>query len=235
MWLTSRDASPTLFFISWCLVARNVSALTAVGCTQVSAVYSSEILMKICCSRNESNSGRSVRTIEDTKCLRPLKPLRSWIRIPVEKWMSVCVYSTFVLSFVGSGVFLVLFFSFLRWGWDWAHLERQPQTVLLYQPRMIDDECGAVGGMRTDRGNQSNPRKPAPLPLCPPQISHDLTWARTRAAAVGSRRLTAWAITRPFGELTRDSRAFSYVVIHMANIQGVPGGMCQTSGGCSLC
>jgi hypothetical protein len=30
--------------------------------------------------------------------------------------------------------------------------------------------CGAVGGMRTGRGN----RKPSPMPLCPPQIPHDL-------------------------------------------------------------
>jgi hypothetical protein len=28
-------------------------------------------------------------------------------------------------------------------------------------------------------------------------IPHDLTWARTRAASVGSRRLTAWAMARP--------------------------------------
>jgi hypothetical protein len=33
--------------------------------------------------------------------------------------------------------------------------------------------------------------KPVPVPLCPPRILHDLTWARTRAAAVGSQRLTA--------------------------------------------
>jgi hypothetical protein len=29
------------------------------------------------------------------------------------------------------------------------------------------------------------------VPLCPPQIPHDLTWDRTRAAAMGSQRLTA--------------------------------------------
>jgi hypothetical protein len=34
--------------------------------------------------------------------------------------------------------------------------------------------------------------------LCPPQILHDLTWDRTRAVAVGSRRLTAWAVARAF-------------------------------------
>jgi hypothetical protein len=62
---------------------------------------------------------------------------------------------------------------------------------LLYQHRMIDDDYGAVGGMRIGSGNRSTWRKPAPVPLCPPQIPHDLTWDRTRAAAAGSQRLTA--------------------------------------------
>jgi hypothetical protein len=38
-----------------------------------------------------------------------------------------------------------------------------------------DDECGAIGGMRLGRGNRSTRRKPAPVPLCPPQIPHALT------------------------------------------------------------
>jgi hypothetical protein len=38
-----------------------------------------------------------------------------------------------------------------------------------------DDEYGAVGGMRIGRGNRSTRRKPNPVPLCPPEISHDLT------------------------------------------------------------
>jgi hypothetical protein len=54
-----------------------------------------------------------------------------------------------------------------------------------------DDECGAVGGMRIGRGNGSTGRKPASVPLFPPQFRHILTWARTRAAAVGRRRLNA--------------------------------------------
>jgi hypothetical protein len=37
---------------------------------------------------------------------------------------------------------------------------------------------------------------PDPLPLC--QVPHDLTWALTRAAAVGRRKRTAWAMARPF-------------------------------------
>jgi hypothetical protein len=34
-------------------------------------------------------------------------------------------------------------------------------------------------------------KKPAPVPLCSPQIPHKITWARTLASAMGSRRLTA--------------------------------------------
>jgi hypothetical protein len=41
------------------------------------------------------------------------------------------------------------------------------------------------------RGNRSTRRKPAPAPLCPPQIPLDQTRDRTRTAAVGSQRLTA--------------------------------------------
>jgi hypothetical protein len=43
---------------------------------------------------------------------------------------------------------------------------------LLYQ--MIDD-CGAIGGMKTGRENRSTRTKPAPVPLCSPQIPYDLT------------------------------------------------------------
>jgi hypothetical protein len=40
------------------------------------------------------------------------------------------------------------------------------------------------------KGKQNTQRKPAPVPLCLPQILHDLIWGRTWAAVVGSRRLT---------------------------------------------
>jgi hypothetical protein len=42
---------------------------------------------------------------------------------------------------------------------------------------MIDGECGVVGGMTIGRGNLSTGRKTGPVPLSPPQIPHDLTWA----------------------------------------------------------
>jgi hypothetical protein len=69
---------------------------------------------------------------------------------------------------------------------------------LLYKPQMIDKgDYGAIGGMKIGRGNRSTWRKPAPAPLCPPQIPHDQTRARTWAAAVGSQGLTALAMAWP--------------------------------------
>jgi hypothetical protein len=47
------------------------------------------------------------------------------------------------------------------------------------------------------RGNRSTRRKSAPEPLCPPQTPYT-TRTRTRAASVGSQRLTAWATARPY-------------------------------------
>jgi hypothetical protein len=42
---------------------------------------------------------------------------------------------------------------------------------LLYKSQMIDEgDCGAIGGMKIGRANGSTRRKPAPAPLCPPQI-----------------------------------------------------------------
>jgi hypothetical protein len=78
--------------------------------------------------------------------------------------------------------------------WDGV---RRPLTGLLYQPRMIHDECGAVGGIKIRRGNKSIRRKLAPVPLCQPKIPYDLIWARTRATTIGSRRLSSWAMARP--------------------------------------
>jgi hypothetical protein len=91
----------------------------------------------------------------------------------------------------------LLFFQFLGVGWDWVHLLRRPLFGLLYQPRMIDDECGAVGGMRIGNRNRSTRRKSTPVLLCLQQIPHNLTWDRTLSAAVGSRRLTTEVVARP--------------------------------------
>jgi hypothetical protein len=47
-----------------------------------------------------------------------------------------------------------------------------------------EGECGAIGGIKIGRGNRNTRRKPAPAPLCPPQIPLEQTRDRTRAAAV---------------------------------------------------
>jgi hypothetical protein len=79
--------------------------------------------------------------------------------------------------------------------WDGVRLSPLGMSATIWPTvaaQMIDDdECGAVGGMRTGRGNRSTRRKLATLPLFPPQMPHDLTWDRTQTAAVGSRRVTA--------------------------------------------
>jgi hypothetical protein len=64
-------------------------------------------------------------------------------------------------------------------------------------PAPGDYDDGEIGGMMIGRGNRSTRRKPAPVPLCPPQTTHAAR-TRIRASAVESQRLTAWATARPF-------------------------------------
>jgi hypothetical protein len=71
-------------------------------------------------------------------------------------------------------------------------------------PAPGDCEDGEFGGMN-GRGSRSTRRKPAPAPLCPPQIPLDESRAWTRAAAVGSQRLTASAMARPTAVVTKTS------------------------------
>jgi hypothetical protein len=97
-------------------------------------------------------------------------------------------------------------------GWGCVHWVRRPITGPLYQTRMIDDERGAVGGVRIGGGNRSTRRKATTVPFCPSHIPHDLTWAATRAAVVGSRRLTAWATARPILQVTPFDYWLDFVV-----------------------
>jgi hypothetical protein len=47
---------------------------------------------------------------------------------------------------------------------------------------LLINEHGAADGMGIDRGNRSSRRKP--MPLCPPQIPHNLTYVQILTAAV---------------------------------------------------
>jgi hypothetical protein len=82
----------------------------------------------------------------------------------------------------------VSFFNWYSRGWDprsTRHCGHQWPIV----PAQDDYDDGEIDGM-IGRGNRSTRRKPAPVPLCPPQTPHAAR-TRTRAAAVGSQRLTA--------------------------------------------
>jgi hypothetical protein len=58
-------------------------------------------------------------------------------------------------------------------------------------PAWGEYDAGEIGGM-FGKGNRSTRRKPAPVPLCLPQIPH-AALTRTLVAAVGSQHLTAGA------------------------------------------
>jgi hypothetical protein len=70
-------------------------------------------------------------------------------------------------------------------------------------PAPGDYDDGEMGGM-IGKGNQSARRKPAPVPLCPPQIPHAAR-TRPRAAAVGSQLLIFWATARPLWPISLTS------------------------------
>jgi hypothetical protein len=73
----------------------------------------------------------------------------------------------------------LIFYLLFLVGWDWVHVTLR--SLLAY---CTIGDCGAIGRMRIGRGNWSTWRKPAPAPLCPPQIHHDHTRARTRGLTV---------------------------------------------------
>jgi hypothetical protein len=78
------------------------------------------------------------------------------------------------------------FFLYFSHGVGLSPLGTAATSGLLYKPQMMDEgDCGAIGGMRIGRGNRRTRRKPAPVPLCPPQIPHDLTLAQTFWLSLG--------------------------------------------------
>jgi hypothetical protein len=82
-------------------------------------------------------------------------------------------------------------------------------TIRPIVPAPGDYYYGEIGGM-IGRGKRSNPRKPTPVPLCPPQTPH-ASRTRTRAAEVGSQRLSASAKTRPSDTLSLTGKQLATV------------------------
>jgi hypothetical protein len=66
-------------------------------------------------------------------------------------------------------------------------------TATINRPIVLapgDYDAREIGRMMIGKGNRSTRRKPASVPLCPPQNPHAAR-TRTRTDAVGSQRLTA--------------------------------------------
>jgi hypothetical protein len=80
---------------------------------------------------------------------------------------------------------------------NWVHSALRPPIDLLCQPQVIMMMEKLVEWWLA-RETEVLEKKPAPVPLCPPQTPHSAR-TRTRAAAVGSQQLTAWATARPAG------------------------------------
>jgi hypothetical protein len=74
---------------------------------------------------------------------------------------------------------------------------RHQQAYCSYSTRVWRETAGLCWQGKTEVGE-----KRVPVPLCPPQIPHRLSRARTRAPVVRGRQLTAWAIARPYSSLT---------------------------------
>jgi hypothetical protein len=114
---------------------------------------------------------------------------------PWEKWSSINIGDQCTNQEVS------FFYSLGRGGGGGDTTHCTPATIFQVVPAPGDDviECGAGGGTRIGRGNWNTKSKPASVPCSPARTQYDLTWNRNRAAAVSSRRLSAWATARPTG------------------------------------
>jgi hypothetical protein len=105
---------------------------------------------------------------------------------------AVCLHAYLQPVCIIPSAYRVIFFNFALWRVE-SKLSPLGTSATEWPivPAPGDYVEGVYGGIKIGRGNRSTRRKPAPAPLCPPQIQLDQTRARTRAAAVGSQRLTA--------------------------------------------
>jgi hypothetical protein len=93
---------------------------------------------------------------------------------------------------------------------------RPPNWPSVAAPANYDD--GEFGGIMIGRGSRSTRRKPAPPPLCPPQIPHEYTRVWTRAAAVWRQRITTWAMERPLRDRPKSFVSFCTYRFYVHNL-----------------
>jgi hypothetical protein len=115
-------------------------------------------------------------TLKLVKLLHFIYSLNSYESIlkSEEKILLLCAVCVYLIGIVGVES-------------NWVHSALRPPMA--YWPAPGDYDDGEIGGM-IGRRNQGTRRKPDSVPFCPPQIPHAAR-TRTRAAAVGSKRLTA--------------------------------------------
>jgi hypothetical protein len=110
-------------------------------------------------------------------------------------WKGVCSVPFSLRYTVHQHSFILFLIGLMGGGVQWGPIGTAATNTPIV-PATGDYDDGEIGGM-IGRGSRSTRRKPTPVPLCPPQNPH-AAQTRTRAAAVGSQRLTAWAKARPF-------------------------------------
>jgi hypothetical protein len=89
-----------------------------------------------------------------------------------------------------------------HWGWLCNAVMKMTMMIIIFCPFRSN---GSQVEWNWQGKTEVLEEKLVPVPLCPPQIPHGLTRDRTRASAVGGRRLTAWAMARPQVMHTRGS------------------------------
>jgi hypothetical protein len=104
------------------------------------------------------------------------------------------------------------FFFAWRWGGSSTQAWMPTYVSILRIPQMIWVWRATVEWYWQGKTEELG-EKPVPVPLCPQQIPHGLTQARTRASAVRVRRLTTWAMARPFRYVTKLLIRESYLTL----------------------
>jgi hypothetical protein len=94
-------------------------------------------------------------------------------------------------------------FTLLPWRWGGSGPQAWMPTYvsILRIPQMIWVWRATVEWCRQGKTEELG-EKPVPVPLCPPQIPHRLTRARTQPSAMRGRRLTTLAMTRSYDYFT---------------------------------
>jgi hypothetical protein len=74
--------------------------------------------------------------------------------------------------------------------WKQVHYYAAIYWRIVPAPMQDGGECGVISEINEWHGKPKYSEKTCRVPLCPPEVPHVLTRARTRVSAVGTRRRT---------------------------------------------